>query len=337
MQYTETTSQAEKIGRSAMEKMRELGIPANPLNYTTWYAYFAGSNQELKQTLDVLLSNEQPFDSQANEELYERFFGAEQEIAILRETGDKVSSAVAEILECVDKAGEGTSDYARALTGVIERLTAGGEDVGEIVGGILVETRKMQAQNSELEARLKASSQEIAELREDLENARREAMTDALTGIANRKFFDRCLKETAKEAMENGTPVSLLLLDIDHFKNFNDTYGHLIGDQVLKIVARTMTECIKGRDTPARYGGEEFAVILPDTHLHNALKVAEQIRSTICSRRIIKKSTGEDFGVITASIGAAQFRFGESLAELIRRADMALYAAKEAGRNRVVS
>jgi diguanylate cyclase len=127
------------------------------------------------------------------------------------------------------------------------------------------------------------------------------------------------------------------MIDIDHFKKFNDTYGHLIGDEVLRVVARLLRENVKGRDTPARYGGEEFAVILPQTSLNHAAKLAEQIRNTLASRKVHDKRTDASYGTLTVSIGAAKFQPGEPLDPLVQRADQALYRAKNQGRNRVVT
>jgi diguanylate cyclase len=160
-------------------------------------------------------------------------------------------------------------------------------------------------------------------------------LTDALTGIPNRKFFDGRLKEATREAVRNKEPMSLLLCDIDHFKRFNDTYGHQIGDQVLKLVARSLSDSVKGRDTPARIGGEEFSIILPRTTLEQAVIVANQIRNAIVRRKIVDKTTQDNYGEITLSFGAALYRPDEPIAELIRRSDAALYHAKRTGRNRV--
>ncbi len=142
-------------------------------------------------------------------------------------------------------------------------------------------------------------------------------------------------KGSPDAAAAGGEPLCLLMADIDFFKRFNDTHGHPIGDQVLKLVARTLTETLKGRDTPARFGGEEFAVILPQTVLESAVIVAEQIRVRVASRVIKRRDTQQQLGSITLSIGVTQYRPGDTIADLVQRADEALYAAKGAGRNRV--
>ena len=210
-------------------------------------------------------------------------------------------------------------------------------DLQQMVANILAETQRMAEHNRTLELHLNRSAGEMETLRRDLVNTRKEAMTDALTGIANRKYFDVKLREIAAASMETGEALSLLLADIDHFKSFNDRYGHQAGDQVLAIVAHSLTNSIKGQDMAARYGGEEFGIILPRTELDGATALAEQICATMAARHIRRKSTAEDFGAVTLSIGVAEYRLGEPLTVLIDRADAALYRAKSAGRNRAVN
>ncbi len=166
---------------------------------------------------------------------------------------------------------------------------------------------------------------------------RMEVLTDPLTGVANRKCFDLRLSEGIADCKENGSDLSLMMLDIDFFKKFNDTYGHQLGDEVLKLVARTFVDSIKGQDTAARYGGEEFAIILPRTKLANAATLADQIRKTMADKVIVNRRTGDKLGAVTLSVGVASYRAGELPSSLIQRADDALYAAKRSGRNRVVS
>jgi diguanylate cyclase len=176
----------------------------------------------------------------------------------------------------------------------------------------------------------------VTELRDRLESVRKESLTDQLTGIPNRKAFDNELQESVDRAIESGEPLSLVMCDIDHFKAFNDTWGHQTGDQVLRLVANCLSENVKGRDTAARYGGEEFVVILPQTELAGAVNLANQIRAKVESKKLVKKSTGDILGIITISCGVTQYDPKETLEEFVRRTDECLYAAKRNGRNRVV-
>ena len=201
----------------------------------------------------------------------------------------------------------------------------------------MAETKAMADINQHLVRSLELSSTEIARLRNELDDLKREASTDALTQLANRKMFDHALKLGIHQAGLDGAPICLLMIDIDHFKQFNDTYGHLLGDQILKLVARTLTELVQVKDTAARYGGEEFAVILPGVNLDAAIAVAETIRSQVADKRVTNRRTGQVLGQVTLSAGAAVYAPGESVGAFIHRADEALYLAKHDGRNRVRS
>ena len=188
-----------------------------------------------------------------------------------------------------------------------------------------------------LEGELQASSQQVNELRTKLADVRKESMTDPLTGIANRKAFDEAVAAASDRVARDGEEVTLLLCDIDHFKLFNDTWGHQTGDQVLRLVASCLAENTKGRDTAARYGGEEFAVLLRGTGLEAATRLANQIRAMVETKKLVKKSTGDVLGAITISIGVAQFAPGETGEAVVRRADACLYGAKHNGRNLVIN
>jgi len=138
-------------------------------------------------------------------------------------------------------------------------------------------------------------------------------------------------------AVETGQSLSVLLLDIDHFKRFNDEYGHQTGDQALRLVAKVLRDCVRDVDLAARYGGEELIAILRGANLDTCRAVAERIRSHISDARLIRRSTGEEISSITVSMGVAQYRPGESPEALVERCDRALYQAKRSGRNRTVS
>jgi diguanylate cyclase len=127
-----------------------------------------------------------------------------------------------------------------------------------------------------------------------------------------------------------------MMTDIDHFKAFNDNFGHLTGDQVLRLVALSVKQNVKGQDTAARYGGEEFAVVLPNTVLRSAITVGDHIRRAVMTKELMKRSTGEHLGRVTVSIGVATLHKGETAASLIERTDACMYAAKRHGRNRVM-
>ena len=339
MEYSESTKKGEKIAQAALSQMNKLWITPNPNNFAVWFHYHAGTFPDLRRALDVLLENNQKFTAARCAEIFERFFPSDEDRSVLNDATVKIEAELGTLLEHLGIAGDGAADYGKSLENFSGQLSGPDDikDVGAVIANTLSATRAMQERNADLEDKLKVSSGEVSRLKEDLEHMRREATTDALTGIANRKLFDSELRRAAMMAMEEGETLCLLIIDIDHFKSFNDTYGHQIGDQVLKLLADTLTATIKGRDIAARYGGEEFSVILPNTSIANAAKVAEEIRHRISIRRLRNLRTGDSLGQIHVSIGIGRFDFGEPLSQLIARADHAMYVAKRTGRNRVIS
>nr|WP_247893909.1 GGDEF domain-containing protein [Azospirillum endophyticum] len=312
-------------------------LPPSPENFTLWYVYFSGNNPDLTRAIDLARRDGLTASQTLCEELYKRFFTMDAEAQAIRETSDKARYALGRILEQLGNVGSETERYGNALSGFREELDQplSLPELRAMIAAIAAETREIVGRQTALQLQLQESSQQLAEMRVSLDSARREALTDGLTGIGNRKAFDLMLQKAMEASARDEQPLSLMMVDIDHFKAFNDTHGHLVGDHVLKLVARMLTECIKGRDTAARYGGEEFAIILPRTSLENAAKLAEQVRTFVGARQIVNKARNANYGTVALSVGVAQFRPGEQAMTLVRRADQALYAAKRGGRNRV--
>ncbi|RTR24307.1 GGDEF domain-containing protein [Azospirillum griseum] len=325
------------VARKAMDRMLSDRLPPNPENFTLWFVYYSGLNPDLTRAVDIASRDGIALSQSLAEELFKRFFSLEAEAQAIRETSDRARYALGRVLEQLGAVGSETERYGNALVGFQDEL-AQPLNLGELramVAAIAAETMGIVDRQLALQTQIQESSNQLAEMRVSLDSARREALTDGLTGIANRKAFDLMLLEAMEEARRDDQPLSLLMVDIDHFKSFNDTHGHLVGDHVLKLVARMLTECIKGRDTAARYGGEEFSIILPRTNLDSATRLAEQIRSFVGGRQIVNKARNANYGTVALSIGVGQFRPGENSLSLVRRADEALYRAKRNGRNRV--
>jgi diguanylate cyclase len=322
--------------RLALDLLQRYRIPPTPPRYTVAYLYYVAEITDLVRVMDRLVNHEK-LNAQTVDEVYEQFFGRRIEEAELREASRRIETTVTQVVEYIDSAAEEAEYYGTVLAGFSDKAQQPNTDLGKEVTTVLDQTKQMAESNRGLEEKLQASSREIVQLREHLERLEREVSMDGLTGVANRKRFDVSLRQEIAVANRDHSQVSLLMVDIDFFKKFNDTYGHLLGDQVLRLVARYLTDCIKGNDLAARYGGEEFAVILPRTRLEDAVHVAEQIRSHVASKKVVNRRTGEALGKITLSIGVGEYKLGETPAELIHRADEALYLAKKSGRDRVMS
>jgi diguanylate cyclase len=327
---------AQAFADAALAAMAKHRVPPTPHNFTVWFTHISGENAELSRTIDILISNGQEFTKQQNEVIYNQFFSSGPEVRDLIEAGSRLDGMIADVLSQLGVAGEDAKRYGDTLARFKDGLSRPAiKDMQVAVEAVLRETTRMAERNKALETQLASSSAEINNLRHDLDDLRRVSLVDALTGIANRKAFDQRLREAAAEALEHGMSLALIMIDIDHFKQFNDTYGHQIGDGVLRLVARTLREGTKGRDLVARYGGEEFAVILVGSNLNGATAVAEQLRKSVGSKRITKKGAGGgSLGSITLSLGVAAYVPGEPLGKLVSRADQALYLAKRTGRNR---
>jgi diguanylate cyclase len=343
MSHPVSADDANKFAKEAMARMGGLGIAPTPDNFTVWYCYVTKRDPDICHRIDWMLENGRVFDADECSALYLRCLAItsnemddKRDTALINASAD-VEQSVAEVMAMLEEASADTERYTETLTsagGELASAKAAGA-VRKIVSNLVEETKRVADQNRKFNDRLEQSNKEIAELNERITDARKEAMCDGLTGLHNRRAFDVELQRAVEDTHTSGSELSLLMLDIDHFKKFNDTHGHLLGDQVIKLVARCLTDCTKGHDTPARYGGEEFSIILPNTTAEGAIAVAQQICETVATKHIRRKATGENLGGVTISVGAAQFGGKESPEELLERADTALYAAKNAGRNRV--
>ena len=325
--------------RAALAQMEQRQVAPTPENFKVWYMYCAGSARALRRTIDVLISNGQEFTPNICSDLYERFFGNFRQSEKARLINQRIEASVRQALSMLNTIGAEARHYSETLGETAATLGDAGElaRVRDVIRSVVSETQEMMERSTLLEHELTRSSAEIRALRKQVEDISREALTDALTGIGNRKLFDQRLKQFVGTALENGTDLSLLMLDIDHFKTVNDRWGHQLGDEVLQLVAGALIDGIKGRDQAARYGGEEFAILLPGTRLADAAKVGDQLRLSVSGRPVIRRDTRETLGSVTISVGVACFRPGESPPRFVERADTALYRAKQEGRNRVVT
>jgi diguanylate cyclase len=288
--------------------------------------------------VDRMISERRPFTSEVLDNLRLRCLSSARTTQALDNASQAAAATLSAILDKLEEAGRDAGDYGRTLSKASGELSLDHSpaELKRFVDNLVSATKAMEARTHTLEEELQRSSQQVNVLKSQLDDVRKESLTDSLTGIANRKAFDTELLAATAAAHENGETVSLLMLDIDHFKKFNDSWGHQTGDQVLRLVATAMSENVKGRDTVARFGGEEFAIILRRTALDNAVNLADQIRAYIQGKKLVKKSTGDVLGTITVSIGVAQCSGDDTPQSLVQRADACLYGAKKGGRNRVV-
>ena len=322
----------------ALGQIRSLRQTAIPRNYEIWYVYATGYNASLNKIINETLARNGKLTEADLEQIYDTYLSHIKTTDRIDKVGARVIGEIDDVMGLLTDALSMSSSYDASLDGASRKLSSANtrEQVQAIVEALVKSTREMRDTNKVLEERLLLSKSEIGNLQQSLEAIRAESLTDPLTGLGNRKYFDRMIEQAVQNALAQNEPLSLLMFDIDHFKSFNDSYGHLTGDQVLRLVAMSLKQTIKGQDITARYGGEEFAVVLPNTALRQALTVADHIRRAVMAKELKKKSTGEILGRVTISVGVSMLKQGDDTDSLIERADACLYAAKRNGRNRVI-
>ncbi len=326
------------LAEIAIGQIRALRQGAMPRNYEIWYVYATGYNAALNKVINETLARSGALSEADLEQIYDTYLSHGRTTDRIDKIGARVVNEIDDVMTLIRDALGTTAIFGDNLVGASHKLSLTDDtaQVKAIVERLVSSTHDMQDANVALEERLTNSKLEIANLQSSLEAIRAESLTDPLTGLGNRKHFDRAVTEAVRTAVSTSQPLSLLMMDIDHFKSFNDTYGHLTGDQVLRLVGMSLKQTIKGQDITARYGGEEFAVVLPNTPLRQAIIVADNIRRSVMSKELKKKSTGEILGRVTLSAGVSTLKVDEDCDSLIDRADSCLYAAKRNGRNRVI-
>jgi diguanylate cyclase len=320
---TSTAARANRL-------MTQHGVPPTPDNFSVWFYYVMGGSLTLKKTIDILIANKRKFDAVANRDLYVTYVNPhssssgdfpEQLRGVIASAQEFLATAISDNRAQMENLGEVKSECRTAI------------DPRSIIEKLVKELSNATTRSTALEANFLQTTKDLDQIKDSLKQAEEHSNTDALTGLANRRSLEAFLRAAQITAMEAGTPLSILMIDIDHFKKFNDTYGHQVGDQVLRLVGKVLGENVRECDLAARYGGEELMAILPGAPLDACFEAAERIRRRISEARLTRRTTGEEISSVTVSIGVAQFRMGETAEGMIERGDKALYQAKRAGRN----
>jgi diguanylate cyclase len=328
-------AQAIKYLKLTLPDMHKHRIPVTPENYSVWYEYSSGANSALIKKIDTIKSSNTPFTQTINDHLYDLCV-AQRPGGAINQLNANVKTVIDNLLHQIKNENSASQTFSDSLKSLskevanIQQLS----DIESLITRLLSENHKRNDEANQFKQQISAMSDEVIKLDQRLKKVAQDANTDALTGIYNRRGFNQKLMYYIEKLP---CQFSLVMIDIDHFKRLNDTYGHLTGDKVLKFVASLIGKNIKGSDYLARFGGEEFVVILPKTNLQNALCVANNIRCYLASQKLYDSTENKQLGRLTLSMGVASYLKGDTTEKIIDRADKCLYEAKESGRNKAIA
>lgn len=320
----------------AISMMRDNEISPTPSAYEFWYRYAVKSDLVLVDAIDTLIARNGRITSRTMDRLRTELYGKTDDDS-LSKLLDATQSKLSQMSTYVADANGDAQTYHSNLTDSNGQLNESMDPVRlrKLVEKLMADTSSMIEKTGKLEAQLANSGNEIKTLRDELEKAKSESRTDALTGLANRKAFQSYLEAHAGRAMADKKPLCVVFCDIDHFKNFNDTWGHRMGDEILRLVGASLEHLCHGIGFPARYGGEEFVIVFPGRELAATADIADQVRDFISNKTVRTKQSQQSVGRVTMSFGVAQLTWKDRIEDLVERADAALYLAKRSGRNRV--
>lgn len=333
---TSAESPAFALARQALALVGEHQTPPSPKVYEVWYRYVEGSNESITQQLNHAIKQSGSVTVELLEQLYDQFCTPQDS------ANDRVSLELSKELVrlqgMITNQRSAGQSFNSSISSANEAITAESDmtptDIARHIGNLVQNNQSMQSQLSEMDSRLQESQSQVANLRKDLVDSQKTMMTDPLTGLGNRRFFDTLMNRAVSEDRE-ASNVFLLLIDLDEFKEINDTFGHSAGDQVLRFVA-SETAKFRSDVSMARYGGDEFAVFLNTNNVEEATEFADQIRKFFSTNSLRLARSKESLGRIRLSIGVARLRPDDDASSWFDRADGLLYRAKESGRNCVM-
>lgn len=337
MTHTNNISKAISLLKQTLPEMNKRNIASTPRNYAIWYEYVSGKNKELVAAIKELDTQKTPYTPEILQSLYNEFISNAHEAAV-NKLSESVREIIHDFLSKLGKEGQGLSDYAQTLAEFSQQADEVShlDDIKDLVLHLINETQKREEATQTMQTSLESMESEMKLLRMEVSKINAESSMDSLTKINNRQAFDTDIEGFIYASKENSTPLCLIVADVDQFKVFNDTFGHTVGDKVLRFIASLIKNNIKGRDAVARYSGKQFALLLPETNYEGALVVAENIREKLAKQTLSDSAKKIELGTITASFGVTSYEVAESSEQFVQKALSALTDAKKSGRNKVI-
>ncbi len=327
---------AERLAARALALLKDLQTGPGPVPYTLAYVHLAGLNGEISGALQPLVEQGAAVPEKIWRDLYDHhILGSGGSMS--DSMSDTLQRILASVSANISEARRSTDDFSAEVRRAVAEIDATpGRPPDVLLAAakrLLTAAESTCARTGALQARLEAAMADAEQLRAELEEQRRAAMVDPLTGLLNRRGMDAEFDALLQVGATTG--FSVLMVDIDRFKAINDSFGHSVGDALIRNVAQAIRACIRKTDHAVRYGGEEFLVILPETTGKRAMIVAEAIRTKVASLRLVRRTDNLQLPAITVSIGVASSYSGDDADAIVNRADRAMYQSKQEGRNQV--
>lgn len=315
--------------------LRANRLDPTPVNYDLAYQYLGGHDPALVVAVDSAIARDGLLRPDVAEQISE---AASNQVSseLVEKLIDQAHQSMSLAANLVGQSRTDAKAFGSALDKGALALDGGGESATRALGLMVELTRTMIGKTQDAERRLAEMGTQMESLQGDLAEAQAVAESDPLTGLANRRSFQSRLARAMAQATAEDTPLSVAFCDIDHFKSINDNHGHDTGDRILKMVADALSEGAGEDAFVGRFGGEEFLILFDGIMARRAAMRVDEIRDELSGRHLVSKTTGEPLGTVTFSAGIAQLLPGENDGDMLRRADEALYSAKNGGRNRVI-
>ncbi|TWT82450.1 Diguanylate cyclase DosC [Planctomycetes bacterium CA13] len=326
------------IAKEALDYVTKFRTPPTPDIYKVWYHYVEGEPGELREQLSHAVNEAKSVSYEQLQLLHQQFFAGSDERELTQKLGEDLATTIGTVDSIIHEQLSAGNTFKDSVHKASENLSVEKTTVEELkscIESVLASNQCMQDQLDRMGVRLEESRSQVTKLRASYLDSQRKLMTDPLTNIGNRLFFDTMMSNALEHHERGERHFVLLLVDLDKFKLINDTFGHATGDTVLRFAASNI-EQIAVDASVARYGGDEFAIFFNTLDSAKGMELGETICQSFAQNKLTLNDTGEPIGKLTASIGGALLREDDGEQSWFQRADKLLYDAKNGGRNRAM-